>query len=293
MTCIKTILYSFLRDGEVFGDVRPQKGIRQGDPISPFLYILCVEGMTAIIRKYEECGMLHGGKIARGAPSISHFLFADDCYFFFRASVLEARIMQTILQRYEWVGETDTPGLYLGMPMCVGKNKAEVFGFLNERVGNKLKGWSNKELSKDGIRWASWEKLSASIHGGGLEVRNLKIFNIAMLAKQGWRILNKDNPLVSAIMKARYFPGTDFLNASLGSNLRNTRCSIMATQEAVKVGCRRRIRNGADIKDITVDSLIDMESGGWDYDIQRDIFNARDRELIMRVPIPIERKNES
>lgn len=83
MRCMSTVCYSFLRDVKIFGDVRPQRGVRQGGPISPYLYILCAEGLTAILRRYEDNGLIHGCKIAKGAPSISHLIFADDCYCFF------------------------------------------------------------------------------------------------------------------------------------------------------------------------------------------------------------------
>lgn len=89
MKCIRTVSYSFLHNGEIFVEVKPQRGVRQGDPISPYLYILCAEGLYAIIRPYEITGLIHGCRVARGAPSISHLLFADDCYFFFRATQYE------------------------------------------------------------------------------------------------------------------------------------------------------------------------------------------------------------
>lgn len=43
MVCIRTVSYKFLRVGHIFGTVEPQRGVRQGDPISPYIYILCVE----------------------------------------------------------------------------------------------------------------------------------------------------------------------------------------------------------------------------------------------------------
>ena len=90
MKCVTTVSYSFLQDGSVFGNVQPKRGIRQGDPISPYLYIPCAEGLSSMIRRYEEVGLLHECKIARSASSISHLLFADDCYFFFKATTQEA-----------------------------------------------------------------------------------------------------------------------------------------------------------------------------------------------------------
>lgn len=82
MKCVRTVSYSFIHDGFEFGNFEPQRGIRQGDLISPYPYILCVEGLSSMIRRNEETGLLHGCKIARGAPEISHS-------------------MKRILQRYE------------------------------------------------------------------------------------------------------------------------------------------------------------------------------------------------
>lgn len=103
MACVRSVSYSFIQDGEIFGDVQPQRGIRQGDPISPYLYILCAEGLSAMLRRHEEVGLIHGCVIARGAPSISHLLFADDCYLFFKATEAEATTVKNLSGRYERV----------------------------------------------------------------------------------------------------------------------------------------------------------------------------------------------
>lgn len=74
--------------------------------------------------------------------------------------------------------------------------------------------------------------------------RELSKFNIVMLAKQGWRLLNNCNPLVTQIMKARYFPSCDFLQAKIGVNPCYMWRSILAAQELVCQGSRKRIGNG-------------------------------------------------
>lgn len=182
MACVKSVTYSFVSNRKVFGDVRPQRGIRQGDPISPYIYILCVEGLSSMLRRNEDAGLIHGVSIARGAPRISHMLFADDCYLFFRASGIKANVIKNVLRRYEnisgqainfnkssvmfspnttiqdrhevgqllQVQEVREPGRYLGMPMNVGKRKVSVFNALTDRVKHKLQGWSYKALSKGG-----------------------------------------------------------------------------------------------------------------------------------------------
>lgn len=65
-----------------------------------------------------------------------------------------------------------------------------------------------------------------------------------MLAKQAWRLLNEVNPLVTNLMKARYYADTNFLEATMGSNPSFMWRSILAAQEVVKQGCRRRIGDG-------------------------------------------------
>lgn len=83
MSFICSVAYKFLHNGDQFGHVVPHRGVLQGDPISPYIYILCVERLSVIIRRNEVAGLLHGCKVAKDAPMISHLLFADDCYVFF------------------------------------------------------------------------------------------------------------------------------------------------------------------------------------------------------------------
>lgn len=101
ITFISTVSYGFIHNGEEFGNVIPTRGVRQGDPISPYIYIMCAEGLSAMIRRSVENGLIHGCTVARGAPNISHLFFADDCYLFLRATEVEADNLKRILVRYE------------------------------------------------------------------------------------------------------------------------------------------------------------------------------------------------
>lgn len=64
-----------------------------------------------------------------------------------------------------------------------------------------------------------WERLCAFKEDGGLGFKKLRSFNVKMLAKQACRIITNANPLVTSLMRARYFPHKYFLNASIGTNL--------------------------------------------------------------------------
>ena len=74
MLCVTTVQYSILLNGKELGPIVPKRGLRQGDSLSPYLFILCVEGLSALFRKAERHGELYGCRILRRAPSISHLL---------------------------------------------------------------------------------------------------------------------------------------------------------------------------------------------------------------------------
>jgi hypothetical protein len=69
------------------------------------------------------------------------------------------------------------------------------------------------------IHWMSWERMSRSKSVGGLGFRDLVIFNRALLAKQGWRIMQDPNSHTARILKAKYFPNSSFLEVPIGSRV--------------------------------------------------------------------------
>lgn len=71
------------RPGET---VVPTRGLRQGDPLSPYLFLLCVEGLSSLLEKAREKKELKGVSMARGGTNITHLLFADDYLIFGKAS---------------------------------------------------------------------------------------------------------------------------------------------------------------------------------------------------------------
>ena len=81
MLCVTLIKYHVLVNGDVVGPIVSKRGLRQGDLISPYLFIIGVEGLSSLIKKAELDGSLHGCKVCRGAPIVSHLLFADDSFF--------------------------------------------------------------------------------------------------------------------------------------------------------------------------------------------------------------------
>lgn len=101
MMCVTTDSYYVALNGTEFGPIQPYKGLRQVDPLFPYLFIICAKGLLAMFRWAEIQGAIHGNKISRQAPGISHLLFADDSFFFFQAKEEECTVIRNILSIYE------------------------------------------------------------------------------------------------------------------------------------------------------------------------------------------------
>ena len=97
----KNVRYQVKVNGEVSETFLPQRGLRQGDPLSPYLFLLCAEAFSALLKKGERDGAIAGVRICHRAPSISHLLFADDSLILIHATEGDSRELQAILQLYE------------------------------------------------------------------------------------------------------------------------------------------------------------------------------------------------
>ncbi|KAM1376755.1 hypothetical protein PS1_038740 [Malus domestica] len=98
--CISSVSFSVLINGSPTGFFRPNRGLRQGDLLSPFLFLLCTEGLLMLIRRGLERGVLHGFKISFAGAPLTHLFFADDSVVFGNASVEEAESIVEVLKTY-------------------------------------------------------------------------------------------------------------------------------------------------------------------------------------------------
>lgn len=155
----------------------------------------------------------------------------------------------------------------------------------------------------------SWDKLCEPKSCGGMGFKKIKQFNMALLAKQGWRLQTMHTSLVYKVLKARYFPHSDFLHASIGNNPSYTWQSILAAQPLVQEGMRWRVANGRDIRiwkdkwlpttsthkvcsarlfldsDTRVCELIKPESASWKTVLIVALFYPHEAEVIKGIPL--------
>ena len=75
MRCVSTVTYSIKINGTPRGHIITSRGIRQGDPLSPYIFLLCAEGLSALIQSAVDRGQMEGVKICRGSPRLSHLFF--------------------------------------------------------------------------------------------------------------------------------------------------------------------------------------------------------------------------
>ena len=101
MECITTVTYSIMVNGEPQGMITPTRGIRQGDPLSPYLFLFCAKGLDAILRKATNDGDINGFSLCRRGPKLTHLIFVDDCLLFYRATLAECEQIKNILNIYE------------------------------------------------------------------------------------------------------------------------------------------------------------------------------------------------
>ena len=101
MGYVKTVLYSVLVNGELWGMIQPTCEIRQGDPLSHFLFLFCTKGLNGLIKRVENNGDIHGFSLCRRGPKLIHLLFADDSLLFCRVTMEECSKVLEILNMYE------------------------------------------------------------------------------------------------------------------------------------------------------------------------------------------------
>lgn len=158
MQCITTSSFSVLINEVAKGLIQPQRGLRQGCPLSPYLFILCAETFTNLLQQAESQQLIHGIKFSNEL-SITHLLFADDSLIFTRATREDCTNLKKIFECYAAASgqifnfekssmlfsESTKPeqissittifqlqvvsrhAKYLGLPSMVGRNKTSFF----------------------------------------------------------------------------------------------------------------------------------------------------------------------
>lgn len=328
MECVTTVKFSVNFNGSLLEAFSPTRGLRQGDPLSPYLFLFVAEGLSSVLNREVEAGRLTELKVCRRSPGISHLLFADDSLLFFRACLQQATVVQNALTCFQactgqllspgkcslLVGrscsdatvevvkeilQVETPAFeskYLRLPTPEGRMHAGRFKPTEERLAKRMDSWAEKHMSsgakdvliksvvqaiptylmgvfklpastceaytkmvrdfwwgdeenKRKIHWCAWENITRPKGMGGLgRFRDMKLFNQALLARQAWRLIQFPDSLCVWVLKAKYFPNCELVDAVFPAEASPTWKGIEHGLQLLKTGLIWQIGDGTKVR---------------------------------------------
>ncbi|XP_026384646.1 uncharacterized protein LOC113280206 [Papaver somniferum] len=276
--CVSTVSYFVLLNGSPTGFFQPERGLRKGEPLSPYLYIICVEALSSYIDNLQRNGTLRGIKVCKKAPEMTHLLFADDSLL---RRIPEHR--KVLLANIREIQSRDLGEKYLGTPTVFKAYKIQTHIGILQAVDAKITVWIHKLLSQAArttlvkhigqaiplfqmgaflipkhlcrkmdahlckfwwgetldpkdrkLHLLGWDILCSPKYEGGLGSRKAEINNLAMLARNVWKIIENHDCMLAKILKASYFPRTDFLNAKCADKCSWTWKCLHTIKELIK-----------------------------------------------------------
>ncbi|GJY03648.1 hypothetical protein Tco_0369588 [Tanacetum coccineum] len=255
MSCVSSTSFSLCINGNIHGYFKCKRGLRQVDPLSPYLFTMVMEVLTLILKRrvhlsdsfryHKQCEDL----------AIINVCFADDLFIFARGDVESARVILDSLEEFKLTSglvssipksttyfcnvphhvkqailnimpfsKGDLPVKYLGVPLILSWLLNKDCKVLVEKSKNRISDWKNKSLSFAGrlqlcksgrlqllknprtelvigrteLRGkakVAWEDICLPKWEGGLGLRNLDVFNIALLTTHIWNIVSNKESL--------------------------------------------------------------------------------------------------
>ncbi|XP_028184688.1 uncharacterized protein LOC114371443 [Glycine soja] len=280
--CLNTATISILINGSPSKEFTPKRGLRQGDPLAPFLFNIVAEGLTGFMRSAVSKNLFRSYLVGSLKEEVNILQYADDTLFFGDATKQNVRTLKCVLRCFEeasglkinyskshfgclgksasWCREAaqflncstlEFPFTYLGIPVGVSSKSWIVLQPIVRKFEVKLAKWKQRTLSMGGritlinsvlsalpiyllsffripkkvvqkivsiqrnflwgshqeaskIPWVKWDKVCLPKNKGGLGIKDLSLFNAALLGKWGWQLANNQDQPWSRILISKY-----------------------------------------------------------------------------------------
>ncbi|XP_028093947.1 uncharacterized protein LOC114294046 [Camellia sinensis] len=225
--CIQSVKVSVLVNGSSTNEFCPEKGLRQGDPLSPFLFNIVAEGLNILFQRAKALELIKGVVIGLRKVNVTHLQFANDTIVFCEAEENDILNVKRILRCFEVLSRLKI-NFHKSLVCGVGVQEAEVnvfAGRLNCMIqklpfmylGLPLEAsprrkstwlparflWGGSKLKKK-IHLVKLEEVTKTKHLGGLGIKKLKEVNDCLLAKWWWRYGSEDRVLWKDILISKY-----------------------------------------------------------------------------------------
>ncbi|CAJ2677955.1 unnamed protein product [Trifolium pratense] len=279
--CIFESSMSILVNGSPTEDFKVGRGLRQGDPLSPFLFLIVAEGLTGMMRRAVEIGRFKGFQV-NDSIQFQILQFADDTILMGTGIWDNLWSIKVLLRSFELVSglrinfvksklyginidvnfleagssflscsSDSIPFKFLGIPVGANPRRRETWKSVVDVISNKLSSWSSRQLSIGGritlinsvlasmplyffsffkapscilkqlvriqrnflwgggleekkLCWIKWDHICLPKNQGGLGVKNLELFNTALLSKWKWRLIDERQGVWADLLRYRY-----------------------------------------------------------------------------------------
>ncbi|KAK5802173.1 hypothetical protein PVK06_029756 [Gossypium arboreum] len=248
MRCVCSVSYSVSFNGSNGEWFLPSRGLRQGDPLSPYLFLIFSEGFSILIREAKHKGLMRGASIGKKRLSINHLFFADDCILFRDASCEGAYAVRDVIHEYEMISgqrvNFDKSFIYFGANVD-STIKGNIINLLGVRLAASpeknlglpmmVEGWSLRYLSIGGN-----EVFIKSV----LQAISLYVMKCFLMPKS---LCRKLEGIMNKFWWTNNKSAKDLLSAKIGSYPSLTCRSICSATDLIEEGLVWRVGSGTRI----------------------------------------------